>query len=255
MLVQSLPLGALADNARLDWTVFWASMAAALARPSLIAIVPGVALWRGSNLQATMATTRTGGIAGRGGRLEGGLVVAQMALAVLLAAGAGLLIRSVANLRAIDPGVETCGVVDRRRHDADAAHDAEERRRTITDMLPSLAGAARRHSVAATQKLPLRGSGDNWGMQHRGQAGPARATTAFRMVTRDYFTAIGMPIRARPQLRSDRTARAASASSSSTKRSRPSSSPARTRSAGGCTLSTTGRAHRRRRRQCRRGET
>ena len=57
-----------------------------------------------------MATTRTGGVAGRGGRLEGGLVVAQMALAVLLAAGAGLLIRSVANLRAIDPGVESDGV-------------------------------------------------------------------------------------------------------------------------------------------------
>jgi hypothetical protein len=34
-----------------------------------------------------------------------------MALAVLLAAGAGLLIRSVANLRAIDPGVKTSGVV------------------------------------------------------------------------------------------------------------------------------------------------
>ena len=107
VLVQSLPLGALAETAHLDWTVFWASMLAALVAAVLIAIVPGVALWRGSSLQATMATTRTGGIAGRGGRLEGGLVVAQMALAVLLAAGAGLLIRSVANLRAIDPGVET----------------------------------------------------------------------------------------------------------------------------------------------------
>ena len=46
----------------------------------LVAIVPGVALWRGSSLQATMATTRTGGVSGRGGRLEGGLVVVQMAL-------------------------------------------------------------------------------------------------------------------------------------------------------------------------------
>ena len=33
-------------------------------RRSLIAIVPGAALWRGSSLQSTMATTRTGGIAG-----------------------------------------------------------------------------------------------------------------------------------------------------------------------------------------------
>ena len=86
-------------------------MLAALIAAVLIAIVPGLALWRGSSLQATMATTRTGGIAGRGGRLEGGLVAAQMALAVLLAAGAGLLIRSVANLRAIDPGFETANAV------------------------------------------------------------------------------------------------------------------------------------------------
>ena len=37
-------------------------------------------------------------------------MIAQVALAVLLAAGAGLLIRSVTNLRAIDPGVRTDGV-------------------------------------------------------------------------------------------------------------------------------------------------
>ena len=111
VLVQSLPLGALAENAHLDWTVFWASFAAAIVSAVIIAVVPGVALWRGSTLRATMATTRTGGISGRGGWLEGGLVVAQMALAVLLAAGAGLLIRSVVNLRAIHPGVDTRDVV------------------------------------------------------------------------------------------------------------------------------------------------
>ena len=60
LLVTSLPLGALADNARLDWTVFWAAMLAALAAAAIVAIVPGIALWRGSSLRATMATTRTG---------------------------------------------------------------------------------------------------------------------------------------------------------------------------------------------------
>src|SRR3954467_6187520 len=109
LLVQSLPLGALAETATLDWTVFWAAVLVALPAAALIAIVPGVALWRGS-LQATMATTRTGGISTRGGRLEGGLVVAQIALAVLLSAGAGLLLRSVANLRGIRPGVDVRAV-------------------------------------------------------------------------------------------------------------------------------------------------
>ena len=193
VLVGSLPLGALADNARLDWTVFWASMLAALVAALLIAIVPGVALWRGSSLQSTMATTRTGGVSGRGGRLEGGLVVAQMALAVLLAAGAGLMIRSVANLRSIDPGVGTGGVVI-----VDATMPlrltAEERRRVIVEMIPQLQALPGVTSVAAAQKLPLRGSGDNWGIRIRGRSDLTGNTTAFRMVTHDYFETLGMPV-------------------------------------------------------------
>lgn len=190
VLLRSLPLGELAESARLDWTVFWASMAAAFLAAVLIVIVPGIALWRGSSLQSTMATTRTGGVAGRGGRLEGSLVVAQMALAVLLAAGAGLLIRSVAHLRAIDPGMETRSVVA-----VDATMPArlavDERRRIILEMVQTLRALPSVKAVAATQKLPLRGSGDNWGIRIRSKP-DAGGTTAFRMVSRDYFTAMGM---------------------------------------------------------------
>lgn len=193
VLLQSLPLGTLAESAQLDWTVFWAAMSAALAGALLIAVVPALALWRG-NLQGTMAATRTGGISGRGGRLEGGLVVAQMALAVLLAASAGLLIRSVANLNAIDPGIETDGLIV-----LDATMPGqlpnEARRRAILGMLPSLQGLPGVKAVAAAQKLPLRGSGDNWGIAIQGKPGLPQTTTAFRMVTRDYFAAMGIPVR------------------------------------------------------------
>jgi predicted permease len=195
VLVQSLPLGELASTATLDWTLFGASVIAALGAAVLVAIVPGLALWRGSSLQATMATTRTGGIAGRGGRLEGALVVVQMALAVLLAGGAGLLIRSVVNLRAIDPGVDTRGLV---LVDATmpAGLEPAQRRRAIEDMIPALRALPGVTSVAATQKVPLRGSGDNWGIGILGKPDLPSSTTAFRMVTRDYFTTLGMQIRA-----------------------------------------------------------
>jgi putative ABC transport system permease protein len=192
VLVQSLPLADLAETAHLDWTVFWASMLAALAAAAIVALVPSIALWRGSSLQATMATTRTGGVAGRGGRLEGSLVVVQMALAVLLTAGAGLLIRSVANLRAIDPGFDTRNVVA-----IDAAMPTrltiEERRRTVLEMVRTLQALPGVRSAALTEKLPLRGSGDNFGIGIRGKP-DAGGTTAFRMVSRDYFTTLGMPI-------------------------------------------------------------
>jgi predicted permease len=195
MLIQSLPLGELAATTTLDWTIFWAAMLAALVSAVFIAIVPGAALWRSSSLQSTMATTRTGGIGGRGGRLEGGLVVAQVALAVLLAAGAGLLLRSVANLRAIDPGVQTGGVLV-----VEAAMPtrlpAAERRRAILDMVPALESLPGVTAVAAAQRVPLHGAGgDNWGIAVQGKPDLPQSTTAFRMVTREYFDALGMQIR------------------------------------------------------------
>src|SRR5690606_4762935 len=50
--------------------------------------------------------------AGRGvRRVVSGLVVAEMALAVLLVLGAGLLVRSIVELRQVDPGFDSDGVV------------------------------------------------------------------------------------------------------------------------------------------------
>ena len=203
VIVGALPLDALAETAGLDWRVFWASMGTALASALLVAIVPGVALWRGSRLQAMLSTTRTGGIGSRGGRLESGLVVAQVALAVLLAAGAGLLIRSVANLRGIDPGlrVDRLAVVDAT---LPARLRSAERRQTILGVLPALQAVPGVRSVAAAQKIPLRGSGDNWNIGIVGKP-PLNASTAFRMVTPAYFSTLGVPIkRGRDFLPTDR---------------------------------------------------
>jgi putative ABC transport system permease protein len=111
---------------------------------------------------------------------------------VLLAASAALLIRSVANLRGIDAGVRAAGVAV-----LDVTMpgqlEADQRRRAILSVLPALAAMPGVESVAATQKLPLRGSGDNWGLHIVGRP-PLNATTAFRMVTPGYFRTLGMPI-------------------------------------------------------------
>jgi putative ABC transport system permease protein len=193
VLVRSLPLGALAENVALDWTVFGASMLAALAAAVLVSIVPAIAIWRGSGLQSSMSTARTGGVDTRGGRLEAGLVVVQIALAVLLVAGATLLIRSVANLRSIDPGfqVEAVAVIDTVMP---ARFTTDQRQAAIDAVLPSLSALPEVTSVAATQRLPLAGGGDNWGLTVRGRP-PLNASTAFRIVTADYFTTMGIPIR------------------------------------------------------------
>ena len=75
----------------------------------LVAMVPVALLWR-RELRGVLSGARTGGIQGRGGRLEHALVVAEVALAMLIATGAALLVRSVANRYAIDPGINVNGV-------------------------------------------------------------------------------------------------------------------------------------------------
>jgi len=191
MLVRALPLGDLAEATHLDWSFFWTSIGAALAASMLVAFVAAIAL-RGRSLRATMAAKRIGGIEGRGGRIEAALVVGQMAMTVVLAVGAGLLIHSVVNLRSIDPGFDVRRIVI-----ADAVMPSglplDERRRTILQMLPALRALPGVQWVAASEKLPLRGSGDNFGIGIKGRQ-QAGSTTAFREVTRDYFRTLGMRI-------------------------------------------------------------
>ena len=190
VLLRSLPVGELAERATLDWTVFWAAMGVSVAASALMALAPAVSMWR-TDLRGHLATARTDGIGARGGRLEGALVIGQIALAVLLTGGAGLLIRSVVNLRAIDPGLSATGVVV-----ADAAMPTQlsndQRRQAVLDAIPVLQALPGVRAVAATMKLPLRGSGQNWGITIPGQPELSRTTTAFRIVTRDYFSALGV---------------------------------------------------------------
>jgi putative ABC transport system permease protein len=193
VLVASLPLGELAATARLDWTLFGGAILVALLAAAVLSVIPSLVLWRG-DLTGAMATARTSGVSSRGGWLDGGLVVAQIALAVLLAAGAGLLLRSVAKLRTIDPGIKVARVAV-----IDAAMPAElsmdERRRVVLDVLPALQALPGVRAAAATQKLPLRGSGDSWGIRVKGKPDLPPSTTFLRIVTPDYFQALGVPVR------------------------------------------------------------
>ncbi|HEU4564078.1 MAG TPA: ABC transporter permease, partial [Gemmatimonadaceae bacterium] len=193
VLAGALPLGAWSESTRPDWTVFWAAMAIAVLAALLVACVPVVALWRG-DLRGVIGRARTGGIGGRGGRLEGGLVVAEVALAVLMAAGAGLLVRSVAKLYAIDPGVDTRGIAVL---DITIPRTAtpERRRQMLDEIVAELRTLPGVSTAGAIQRLPLRGGGDNWGIAIEGRPELEQTTTFFRIVTRDYFRAMGVSVR------------------------------------------------------------
>lgn len=192
LLAGLLPLGAWGAAAAPHWGIVWAAMAVALLAALLVALVPVMALWRG-DLRDALGRARTGGVAGRGGRLEGSLVVAEVAMAVLMTASAALLGRSVANLYAVDPGFETrdAAVIDLAIDDFIPNAQRHQQLRELVAATAALPGV---QGVAYSQKLPLRGSGDNWGIAIEGRPDVQGATTAYRVVSRDYAGTMGMAL-------------------------------------------------------------
>ena len=75
------------------------TMALSIVTGLLFGLVPGVPLDDAASLVGTLKEGGRGALTSRGGaRMRGALVVAEMALAVMLLAGAGLLIRSFTKL-------------------------------------------------------------------------------------------------------------------------------------------------------------
>jgi putative ABC transport system permease protein len=113
---------------------------------------------------------------------------------VILTVGAGLLIRSAGKLRAIDPGadLDAVAVLD---VSVPARMTAGDRLRTHADALAALQALPGVQAVGATQRLPLRGGGDNWGVRIPGHPEFDGQTTFMRIVTADYFRALGIDVR------------------------------------------------------------
>lgn len=193
VLTTALPLGALAESAALDWRLFLVALGIALLAAIAVTTIPAISLWRG-DLRGQLSSARTAGIGGRGGRLESALVIAEIAVAVVMATGAALLIRSVANLRAIDPGVNTeaVAVLDI----ATGSDLSAGARRQLFARLPlALQEVPTVRAAAMIQVLPLRAPSWNFGIQVEGdveQRGPS--TTLYRIVTPGYFEAMDIDV-------------------------------------------------------------
>ncbi len=97
---------------RVDGTVLAATLALAMSVGLAFGLVP---LAQARRLDLHAALQGEGGRSGSAGvrrrRLRDGLVVAEVAVSALLVIGAGLLLRSLHNLRAVDPGFRTERVV------------------------------------------------------------------------------------------------------------------------------------------------
>jgi predicted permease len=93
-----------ATGASLEPAVLFFTMALALLTGLVFGIVPAVVVIRGNTASFLKEDNRSGS-AGRGTRaLRAGLVIAEVAVAVMLLVGAGLLVKSFARLQNVNPG-------------------------------------------------------------------------------------------------------------------------------------------------------
>src|SRR5262249_30531396 len=133
-----------------------------------------------------------GGLHRRGG-LQVVMVVGEVAAAVLLACGAGLLMRSVSKLYAINPGIDVRGVSV--VSVVTPAMRGAERRVALLNMVRELSALPGVKTAAVVQKLPLTGNGNSSSIGVPGAAPGAPTTTFFRVASRNYFAVMGIPLR------------------------------------------------------------
>jgi putative ABC transport system permease protein len=133
--------------------------------------------------------------------LRRGLVAAQMALAVVLLAGAGLMLETYRNLRAVDPGFDASGVLTAQVSLPQARYGSDETAsrfwRELMDEVRALPGVV---AVGATQSLPLAGGGGCSVVFTDDPAAQERNTSCFASTVRvspGYFEAMGIPVRGR----------------------------------------------------------
>lgn len=145
---------------------------------------------------------------GAGGPLRNLLVVVEVALALMLVIGAGLLIKSFWRLQQVDPGFEANSVLSLQIAPPAVAYSEGSRKlafyNQIIERIETLPGVK---AVGGIHLLPMGGS--NWNPElkiedHPMPAGASLPSVDWRLITHDYFQAMGIPlIRGRSFTRDD----------------------------------------------------
>ena len=187
------------DDVRVDGTVIVYTFGLAVVTGLIFGLVPAFQS-TASGLAGTLKESGRGAVTNRGGaRMRSVLVVAEMALAVVLLAGAGLLIRSFTKLASVDPGFHAEQALTFELSLPDSRYEEEARQIAFFDqLLPRLRSIPGVQSAAAVLSLPLSGSSVVLSFEIAGRPPvppsqqPAIQT---RVATPDYFRTIGIPLK------------------------------------------------------------
>ena len=192
----SHPVGSLAF---LDWRVLVFLFAISLFTGVLFGLFPAL---RVSRFDVNAALKESSGRSGTGlkhSRVRGLLVISEIALAVVLLAGAALMIRTFASLRAVNTGIDSSNVLTMRtaisgnRYGSTA--QVESMVRQATDRIQVLPGV---RVAACTIMLPLEGTSIDLPFSIEGHeakiSGKWEGDEYWRYVSPGYFEAFRIPL-------------------------------------------------------------
>ncbi|MFG1690983.1 ADOP family duplicated permease [Gemmatimonadota bacterium] len=135
---------------------------------------------------------------GKGSRMRGGLVAAQVALSVVLLTGSGLLIRSFVRLQTVDMGFQAESLlVARLSIEPLKYEDPVSRTQFFQGVLDDVRAMPEVVSASLIDKVPIRQSWTNWSCwdpENPPDATQGTPSAMARFVMPGYFDAMGVPI-------------------------------------------------------------
>jgi len=186
-----------AEEVRINATVFGFALAVALLTGLLFGLAPAL---QSARLDLTEALKEGGRGAGSGARRHRTLnllVVAEVALAMMLLIGAGLLINSFVRLQQVSPGFDEKNLLTA-RIDIPNPYAQPEKKQQFFEQLQERVGALPGvEAVGLVTELPLANQSANFKFKIEGRPEPAPGQSPdadIRAVNHDYFRAMRIPL-------------------------------------------------------------
>jgi len=186
------------DSIGLDGRVLAFTAAVALLSGIIFGFAPALTSAAVNLNEALKEGGRTGS-SGRTGTLRSAFVVIEVALALVLLVGAGLLLRSFARILSTDPGFSADHVMTAQLTLPAAKYDRLAKRTQFwDDLLQRIRVLPGVTSAGTVSFLPMNGLGSATGFEVVGQPKPAPGQgpgATIKVVDGDYFAALGIPLR------------------------------------------------------------
>jgi predicted permease len=141
-----------------DWRVFAFAIGLGVGSAVFFGLFPALQASHAQLVDALKEGGRSGMGGGKGQRVRAGLVVAEVALALVLLVGAGLMLRSFMKLQSTDVGIDASNTLTFRVGLPPSQFKQEDAGLFFNALMPQLASIAGIESSGATSSLPAAGN-------------------------------------------------------------------------------------------------